>query len=167
MYILDNIDGFSKMWNLIMWVCFTILWHCFKLFLCLIYQSLSTIVIWKWNIWTPKNLKAKQLASMGNWILVFSLKKKKNESFISCLFFSKKENQENSSAILILNPGLSGSCYLHLFSAGILKFQNDLPKCKSFSSIVAVTYCPLSLLRAMFFNYGNFYTISLVWSPLF
>ena len=116
----------------------------------------------------PKNLKAKQLTSMGNWVLVFSLKKKKkNESFISCLFFSKKENQENSSAILILNPGLSGSCYLHLFSAGILKFQNDLPKCKSFSSIVAVTYCPLSLLRPMFFNYGNFYIISLVWSPLF
>ena len=52
----------------------------------------------------------------------------KKKSFISCLFFSKKENHENSSAFLILNPGLFGSCYLH--STGILTFQNDLPKCK-------------------------------------
>lgn len=31
MYILDSIDGFSEMWNLIIEY-FTILWHCFKLF---------------------------------------------------------------------------------------------------------------------------------------
>lgn len=59
-YILENIDGFSEKWNLIMWICFTKLFYYFKLFLCLIYKSLSTIVIWKWNFQTPaKGLESK------------------------------------------------------------------------------------------------------------
>ena len=92
MYILDNIDGFSKMWNLIMWVCFTILWHCFKLFLCLIYQSLSTIVIWKWNFRTPKNLKSKTTRSYGKLDIGVFFKKKKKMSHLSAAFsFPRKK----------------------------------------------------------------------------
>ena len=40
----------------------------------------------------PKNLKAKQLTSMGNWVLVFSLKKKKKMSHLSAAFsFPRKK----------------------------------------------------------------------------
>lgn len=108
------------------WICFTILWHCFKLFLCLIYQSLSNYCHLKMGFPDTSQRTWKQNNSLVCETRYWCFLKKK--SFISCLFFSKKENHENSSAFLILNPGLFGSCYLH--STGILTFQNDLPKCK-------------------------------------